>query len=72
MILVLNAEEGEVLKSFGSVSRNGKGVIKIEIEFTALDQMGWALSNLQHVATEQLKPKVKAQLLGLPSPDEFK
>lgn len=69
----LFGDPGEQLrvKNVSSSTRNGKGVLKIEIETDSLDHLGWAIKDLEQVRLDQRakpKPKPKAKPLALPPP----
>ena len=64
------------LKSFSGVSKNGKHVIRIDIEASDAFRFGHALENLGEVQAGQnprkapaAKKPAKADLLALPAPE---
>ena len=67
-------DEALRLKNVRSSTRNGKGIIKIEIETDSLDHLGWAVRDLEEVRRGQrAKPEKpaatpKSKLLALPAP----
>jgi len=69
-----NPDEELRLKNVSSSTRNGKGVLKIEIETDSLDHLSWAVRDLEEVRRNQRakpeKPKAqpKTKPLALPAP----
>lgn len=69
-----NPDEALRLKNVSSSTRNGKGVIKIELETDSLDHLSWAVRDLEEVRRgqrakpEKPKPQPKTKLLALPAP----
>ena len=64
------------LKNVSSSTRNGKGVLKIEIETDSLDHLSWAVRDLEEVRKRQRakpekpKPQPKPKPLALPAPQQ--
>ena len=81
-MLVYLPENGEVLlKSYSSTTRGARGILKIELEFTDLRELGWQLSELG-VAQAKQKSDMAARKKGaargtasptlqLPSPEAY-
>lgn len=69
-----NPDEALRLKNVSSSTRNGKGVLKIEIETDCLDHLSWAVRDLEEVRrnqrarSERPKPQPKPKPLALPAP----
>ncbi|WP_353428735.1 hypothetical protein [Paracoccus denitrificans] len=71
-----NPDESLRLKNVSSSTRNGKGVIKIEIETDSLDHLSWAVRDLEEVRRGQRAkpeppkphPQPKSKPLALPAP----
>jgi hypothetical protein len=56
------------VKAVTSSSRGEKGLIRIELETLNLEEMGWALRQLNAVIKAQAQPKKKPVTLALPHP----
>lgn len=69
MAFYLSGDHDELLrlKSFTSATRNGKAVIRIELETHDMNEMAYALKALAAVQAGQKSPRSK--LLALPSPE---
>lgn len=69
-----NPDEQLRLKNVSSSTRNGKGIIKIEIEADSLEHLAWAIRDLEEVRKgqrarpEKPKQQPKSKLLALPAP----
>lgn len=63
-------EESLRLKSFSSSSRGGKATIRIELETSDFDDLGYALGRLAKVQDGQKRKPKAAIRLALPKPED--